>query len=209
MQSKSLSCHGGNSLRAYEYIHSTLKFIPDDSCLGYLACSSESDEGMCPQIRRLTTCDDWNVCRTCDGFKTSNNENPLLFNGEKENGSHGDEEEAMDEYGCRAVPKGFPNVTILEYGGIEPENIHAIMSEIYSRYVWVVGRGTHPPAFFPQTKLSPSFVFYCARPYCIHPGGQSKLQLTLFQLKTIWGEFLARTMIRHYLTQLITMALAS
>ncbi|EED90907.1 probable papain cysteine protease, partial [Thalassiosira pseudonana CCMP1335] len=67
-----LSCHGGNSLYAYDYIHSTLGFIPEDSCLNYIACSSESDEGWCPEVRSLTTCAAWNVCRTCDNIEPHN-----------------------------------------------------------------------------------------------------------------------------------------
>ena len=116
-----LSCHGGNSLYAYDYIHSTLGFIPEDSCLNYIACSSDSDEGWCPEVRSLTTCAAWNVCRTCDKFQHG-----------KGGLSHGEEE--TDEYGCRAVQAGsIPNVTILEFGSIEPHNIHAIQSEIYAR----------------------------------------------------------------------------
>mmetsp|Transcript_15734 Transcript_15734/g.32881 ORF Transcript_15734/g.32881 Transcript_15734/m.32881 type:complete len:406 (-) Transcript_15734:180-1397(-) len=128
----SLSCHGGNSLRAYEYIHSTLIFIPDETCVGYLACSSESDEGFCPKIRHLTTCDAWNVCRTCDGFSNPRtDENSVFYDGAEGAGKDGSE--ARDEYGCKAIPAGFPNVTILEYGSIEPNNIHAIKAEIYAR----------------------------------------------------------------------------
>ena len=40
-----LSCHGGSSLYAYEHIHSNLKSIPMETCLDYIACSSESREG--------------------------------------------------------------------------------------------------------------------------------------------------------------------
>lgn len=92
-----LSCHGGNSLYAYEYIYKELGFVPEDSCLAYIACSSESDEGFCPQAKGLTTCEDWNVCRTCDSFSTK-----LEFlSGE----GSGDAEE-RDAYGCRAIAPG-------------------------------------------------------------------------------------------------------
>ena len=134
-----LSCHGGSSLFAYEHIHSNLKFIPMETCLDYIACSSESQEGFCPHVRSLTTCEDWNVCRTCDGFTTPNDHgndgahSSLLRNGPS------DEEQSTttakkDQYGCRAIPQGsIPNATILEYGSIEPNNIHAIKAELYAR----------------------------------------------------------------------------
>eukprot|EP00579_Thalassiosira_antarctica_P010750 CAMPEP_0201917668 /NCGR_PEP_ID=MMETSP0903-20130614/6994_1 /ASSEMBLY_ACC=CAM_ASM_000552 /TAXON_ID=420261 /ORGANISM="Thalassiosira antarctica, Strain CCMP982" /LENGTH=424 /DNA_ID=CAMNT_0048453767 /DNA_START=170 /DNA_END=1444 /DNA_ORIENTATION=+ len=141
-----LSCHGGSSLRAYEYIHSTLKFIPVDTCLNYLACSAESNEGFCPHVRELTTCESWNVCRTCDGFATTTESGNPLSRGVRGEGeskagdgsigviSGGGEDEERDGYGCRAIPHGsIPNVTISEFGSIEPGNIHAIQAEIYAR----------------------------------------------------------------------------
>ena len=130
---RGLSCHGGSSLRAYEYIHSTLKFIPEDSCLNYIACSSESQEGWCPQVKHLTTCDPWNVCRTCDSFSSDGVAGRLTEGGVEVDGRG--ETKEKDEYGCKAVPReSIPNVTILEYGSIEPLNIHAILAEIYARY---------------------------------------------------------------------------
>jgi cathepsin X len=138
-----LSCHGGSSLYAYEHIHSNLKFIPMETCLDYIACSSESQEGFCPHVRSLTTCEDWNICRTCDGFTTPNYDHDndgaqstLLRDGTTA-GSKKDEQSSTtrkDGYGCRAIPRGsIPNVTILEYGSIEPNNIHAIKAELYAR----------------------------------------------------------------------------
>lgn len=141
-----LSCHGGSTLRAYEYIHSTLGFVPEDTCLNYIACSDDSDEGWCPNVRELTSCDTWNVCRTCDGFSTEGNgensstgdddmeENSIVGDNIKGNSDGGEEE--RDGYGCRAIPHGsIPNVTIAEFGSIEPGNIHAIQAEIYARFV--------------------------------------------------------------------------
>ena len=127
---KHLSCHGGSSLRAYELIHSTLGFVAEDTCLNYFACSDDSDEGLCPHVREMTSCESWNVCRTCDGFSNTGN-NPLL------RGENNDNSGGRDGYGCRAVPHGsIPNVTISEFGNIEPGNIHAIKAEIYARYGW-------------------------------------------------------------------------
>lgn len=124
-----LSCHGGSTLRGYEYIYSNLKFVVEDTCLGYLACSDDTDEGFCANVRGMTSCEGWNVCRTCDGF-SSEAANPLLRG--DSNGDSGEEE--RDGYGCRAIPHGsIPNVTISEFGGIEPHNIHAIKAEIYAR----------------------------------------------------------------------------
>ena len=131
-----LSCHGGSSLYAYEHIHSNLKFIPMETCLDYIACSSESQEGFCPHVANLLTCEDWNICRTCDGFTTPNDnqhgndgaQSSLLRDGNTATTTK------TDGYGCRAIPKGsIPNVTILEYGSIEPNNIHAIKAELYAR----------------------------------------------------------------------------
>jgi cathepsin X len=93
-----LSCHGGNSLFAYEYIFNTLEFVPEDSCLAYIACSSESEEGWCPHAARLTSCESWNVCRTCDSF--SSNKNQFA------SGAGNDEAEERDAYGCRAIARG-------------------------------------------------------------------------------------------------------
>lgn len=136
-----LSCHGGSSLYAYEHIHSNLKFIPMETCLNYIACSSESQEGFCPHVRSLTTCQDWNICRTCDGFTTPNDlENDGDQTSLLRNNDVSKEEQSTttatktDQYGCRAIPRGsIPNATILEYGSIEPNNIHAIKAEIYAR----------------------------------------------------------------------------
>jgi len=56
------SCHGGSAIRAYEFIWKN-SFIPFDTCLSYLACSSESDNGFCPYVN--TNCSAQNTCRTC------------------------------------------------------------------------------------------------------------------------------------------------
>ena len=56
------SCHGGNMLKTYKFIHET-GYIPYDTCQPYLACSKDSDQGFCPYID--TTCSAPNTCRTC------------------------------------------------------------------------------------------------------------------------------------------------
>jgi len=142
-----LSCHGGSSLGAYKYIHEKLGYVVGDTCLSYLACSDDSEEGFCGEVRGLTSCDNpWNVCRTCTGF-TSDGE--VASSSSKDNGDNEDVvldkdgnvdnsgEDETDEYGCKAVPEDkIPKVSISEYGMIEPGNIHAIQAEIYARYVW-------------------------------------------------------------------------
>ena len=144
---KHLSCHGGSSLRAYEHIHSTLRFVPVDTCLTYLACSSDSEEGWCPNVRHLNTCETWNVCRTCPPPASAGSEaddqganlpsRPGLRKEGGDAGTYGIMEGATvetDAYGCQAIPPGsIPNVTISEYGSIEPGNIHAVQAEIYAR----------------------------------------------------------------------------
>ena len=142
-----LSCHGGSSLRAYKYIHEKLGYVVGDTCLSYLACSDDNEEGFCSEVRGLTSCDHpWNVCRTCTGFtsdgevssssKDNGDEDVVLDkDGNVDNSVRGEDE--TDEYGCKAVPEDkIPKVSISEYGMIEPGNIYAIQAEIYARYVW-------------------------------------------------------------------------
>lgn len=58
----SLSCRGGSSSRAFDMIHRH-GYIPYDTCQPYVACSSDSVEGMCPLVD--THCTPINICRTC------------------------------------------------------------------------------------------------------------------------------------------------
>ena len=139
-----LSCHGGSSLRAYKYIHEKLGYVVGDTCLSYLACSDDSEEGFCDEIKGLTNCDNpWNICRTCTGFtsdeevasSSKDNGEDVILDKDGNVGNSGEDE--TDEYGCKAVPEDkIPKVSISEYGMIEPGNIHAIQAEIYARYVW-------------------------------------------------------------------------
>ena len=59
------SCHGGSATGVYEYIKGTSGYIPYDTCMSYIACSSDSTNGFCPQVD--TSCTPLNTCRTCDG----------------------------------------------------------------------------------------------------------------------------------------------
>ena len=99
-----LSCYGGSAIRAYEFIYET-GYVPYDTCLPYMACSSDSHDGFCPYVD--TTCTPYNTCRTCT--------NPSHPNG-----------------GCSEITE-FPNATIAEYGNYNETQVGAIMSEIYLR----------------------------------------------------------------------------
>lgn len=56
------SCHGGSVVRTYKFIKEN-GFVPYQTCMPYLACSSESDYGFCPHVD--TSCSALNTCRTC------------------------------------------------------------------------------------------------------------------------------------------------
>mmetsp|Transcript_11566 Transcript_11566/g.24318 ORF Transcript_11566/g.24318 Transcript_11566/m.24318 type:complete len:221 (+) Transcript_11566:122-784(+) len=61
------SCWGGSHSGVYEFAK-TQGFIPYDTCMTYLACSSDSTEGFCGSVD--TTCSKHNVCRTCSTFES-------------------------------------------------------------------------------------------------------------------------------------------
>eukprot|EP00980_Cylindrotheca_fusiformis_P000226 scaffold52_cov183-Cylindrotheca_fusiformis.AAC.5 len=98
-----LSCSGGSAIRAYEFIHKT-GFVPYDSCLPYVACSSDSSKGFCAHVD--STCSPINICRTCT------------------NPTKGGE--------CYPIDV-FPNATIAEYGNYNEDEVDAVMAEIYLR----------------------------------------------------------------------------
>jgi len=211
-----LSCHGGSSLRAYKYIHEKLGYVVGDTCLNYLACSDDNEEGFCSEVRGLTSCDHpWNVCRTCTGFTSDGD---VASSSSKDNGdgddvldkdgnvdnSVGGEDETTDEYGCKAVPEDkIPKVSISEYGMIEPGNIHAIQAEIYARYVW----------YFIVCIVSFLLQFLDLFPHLstriFLTEDQSKRQLMPCSLKTIRVVFSVPTMIPSYLIQHTLMAYQS
>jgi cathepsin X len=105
------SCHGGSHSGTFEFIHK-IGYVPYDTCQPYLACSSDSNEGICPFIRNDTTCSQVNTCRTCGAFMAR-------------------------WFGwCGEIDK-FPNATISEYGtyknGRDENVVDKIMTEIYTR----------------------------------------------------------------------------
>jgi len=57
------SCHGGSHTGVYEFVKEK-GFIPYETCMPYIACSSESSDGFCKDVD--TSCSAMNTCRTCD-----------------------------------------------------------------------------------------------------------------------------------------------
>lgn len=86
------SCHGGSATGAFQFVKSKHGGVPFRTCNPYLACSSESKDGMCPHVD--TTCTAANTCKTCSTFKASGGVcNPIEI---------------------------YPNATISEYSAISP-----------------------------------------------------------------------------------------
>jgi len=56
------SCHGGSASGLYEFVK-RIGFVPFDTCMPYLACSSDLKNGFCEHFD--TTCSKMNTCRTC------------------------------------------------------------------------------------------------------------------------------------------------
>lgn len=88
------SCHGGSVDGPYQWLHklsqNTGSGISYDTSNPYMACSSESTEGICKAVK--WDCTDDNIARTCSTFPPSGY--------------------------CGAI-KNYPNATISQYGSIE------------------------------------------------------------------------------------------
>ena len=101
------SCNGGSIDGPYQWIaqitQETGSGISYETAQPYLACSSDSSEGFCPQID--TTCTPINVARTCGSFSA--------------------------EGGPCVGLSSYPNATVSDYGSISGQD--AMMKEIYSR----------------------------------------------------------------------------
>jgi len=99
------SCEGGDDGGAYEFIHGS-EGIPFLTCQPYLACSSDSPEGFCPQIRDYTQCSAINLCATCDISDEDNHTfcNPLGY---------------------------YPNATVSEFGPVT--TYQKMKAEIFAR----------------------------------------------------------------------------
>mmetsp|Transcript_20444 Transcript_20444/g.41248 ORF Transcript_20444/g.41248 Transcript_20444/m.41248 type:complete len:352 (-) Transcript_20444:105-1160(-) len=102
------ACYGGTHTGVYQFIKDT-GYIPYDTCMPYIACSSDSEEGFCSHVD--TSCNALNICRTCNTFS--------------ENGGT-----------CVGLDY-FPNATVAEYGEIlssdAEERVVMIKKEIYTR----------------------------------------------------------------------------
>jgi cathepsin X len=61
------SCHGGSHTGVYEFVHRQ-GFIPYETCMPYIACSTDSTDGFCGHVD--TSCTALNTCRTCDASGT-------------------------------------------------------------------------------------------------------------------------------------------
>jgi len=101
------SCHGGSVIGPYQWIHgitqSTGSGISYETSNPYLACSSESDEGLCGGGD--WSCTSMNIARTCSTFSSSGGK-------------------------CVGL-KMYPNATVTEYGSISGAD--AMAKEIYAR----------------------------------------------------------------------------
>merc|ERR1712012_732384 len=100
------SCHGGSIDGPYQWLHKISKTgtgISYETAQPYLACSSESKEGFCPNAD--WTCTPLNIARTCGSF-------------DSEGGS------------CSGL-NAYPNATISDYGSIS--GVSAMQNEIYQR----------------------------------------------------------------------------
>ena len=108
------SCRGGSATGAYQLIHSTMGYVPYDTCQPYMACSSDmtdstlssSSSSLCSYYN--SSCSPVNICRTCESFL------------------------AMANFRCNPITK-FPNATIAEYGTITSGSVDDIKAEILVR----------------------------------------------------------------------------
>eukprot|EP00462_Mataza_sp_D1_P008130 CAMPEP_0175163218 /NCGR_PEP_ID=MMETSP0087-20121206/25621_1 /TAXON_ID=136419 /ORGANISM="Unknown Unknown, Strain D1" /LENGTH=322 /DNA_ID=CAMNT_0016451885 /DNA_START=40 /DNA_END=1008 /DNA_ORIENTATION=+ len=100
------SCHGGSVIGPYQWIHKlsqTGTGISYETSNPYLACSSESSEGLCQNGD--WSCSPANVAKTCSTFTSAGGK-------------------------CSALSK-YPNATIAEFGEISGAD--AMQKEIYAR----------------------------------------------------------------------------
>jgi len=112
------SCWGGSHSGVYEFAK-TQGFLPYDTCMPYLACSDDSDEGFCKSID--TSCSKHNTCRTCSTFSSKG--------------------------GMCTEIDFFPNATVAEHGTynlLTFDRVHKIKAEIYSRGPVAAGINAEP-----------------------------------------------------------------
>mmetsp|Transcript_30559 Transcript_30559/g.88765 ORF Transcript_30559/g.88765 Transcript_30559/m.88765 type:complete len:223 (-) Transcript_30559:421-1089(-) len=134
------SCHGGTASGTYEFIKRN-GFVSYDTCQPYLACSSESKMGFCPDID--TTCTAINTCRTCSTFNVECSEIDFFPNASvAEFGVVRGEEDMMAEIFARGpLACGVDAEPILDYtGGVYSDDklTHKLVNHIISVYGWGV-----------------------------------------------------------------------
>eukprot|EP00934_Nitzschia_sp_Nitz4_P005075 Nitzschia sp. Nitz4//scaffold9_size221794//12291//13636//NITZ4_001313-RA/size221794-snap-gene-0.85-mRNA-1//1//CDS//3329560902//5065//frame0 len=114
------SCHGGSHTGVYDFVKQR-GYIPYDTCLPYLACSAESEEGICEHVD--TSCSAVTTCKTCDTFA----------------GMGG---------ACTEIDF-FPNATVAEYGRYSiltspTDIVQRLKAEIYARGPVATGVNAEP-----------------------------------------------------------------
>jgi cathepsin X len=107
------SCMGGDSSVTYQWIKKA-GGISTETSQPYLACSKDSQEGICPHVD--TTCKPINVARTCGSFDS--------------------------EGGACTGLSHYPNITIADFGHISGSD--AMMKEIFARGPIACGINANP-----------------------------------------------------------------
>jgi len=133
------SCHGGSASHAYDLIKNVIGYVPYDTCMPYIACSSDSTEGFCSHVD--TSCRDVNICRTCSSSRSFEREDDDVVDVGGSSGSGSvEEQDGSGTTGistCSAIST-FPNATIAEFGVYHINStsnamVEMIMAEIYVR----------------------------------------------------------------------------
>ena len=57
------SCNGGSMMKLFRFIKEKSGYVPYDTCMPYIACSVESNQGFCRYVD--TSCSPLNTCKTC------------------------------------------------------------------------------------------------------------------------------------------------
>ena len=145
------SCHGGSATGAYEFVKQS-GFVPLDTCLPYIACSSESTEGFCEYVD--TSPSPENVCKS----KSVNDWREFRFELIQAyllwlilSSFFAFISSACDTFAgmggaCSSINK-FPNATIGEYGSYNiftQDKVHKIKAEIYARGPVAAGVNAEP-----------------------------------------------------------------
>jgi len=99
------SCMGGNEKGVYHWLLQDKINLAFESVNPYLACSSDSPDGVCPSTRTYQTCEAKNIARNCDTFS--------------------------DNGGSCVGLSVYPNATISGFGNIS--GMTAMKQEVHAR----------------------------------------------------------------------------